>query len=131
MKILAIGDIVGEGGLKKLKDELPKLKKENNIDFVIVNGENVAGGIGITKKHFDEIIKAGANVVTLGNHTWGKKDIFNFIDDEKLIRPANYPKGVVGKGYRTFNCNNKKIAVINLLRKNRYERTNRKSLSRS
>ena len=115
MKILVIGDLVGEGGLSILKTELPKLIKEQKIDFVIVNGENVAGGMGITKKHFDEIIKAGCNVVTMGNHTWGKKDIFTFIDDERLVRPANYPKGVVGKGFRIFTCKNKKIAVINLL----------------
>ena len=97
MKILVVGDIVGENGLKKLKEELPKLKERENIDFVITNGENVAGGMGITKKLFDDIIKVGTNVVTMGNHTWGKKDIFSFIDDEKLIRPANYPKGVCRK----------------------------------
>lgn len=71
--------------------------------------------MGITKKHFDEILKAGTDVVTMGNHTWGKKDIFNFINHEKLIRPANYPKGVVGKGFCIYTCKNKKIAVINLL----------------
>ncbi len=115
MKILAVGDIVGENGLKKLEEVLPNLKKQMNIDFVIVNGENVAGGMGITQKHFNLIIKCGADVVTLGNHTWSKKDIFTFIDDEKLIRPANYPKDVCGKGFNIYKCNNKKIAVINLI----------------
>lgn len=115
MRILAVGDIVGENGLKKLRNELPKIKKEQNIDFVIVNGENVAGGMGITHKLFNQIIEVGADVVTLGNHTWSKKDIFNFIDDEKLLRPANYPGNVPGKGYKIYNCNNKKIAVISLL----------------
>ena len=81
MRVLAVGDIVGENGLKKLRNELPKLIKEQNIDFVIVNGENVAGGMGITHKLFNQIIEAGADVVTLGNHTWSKKDVFNFIDD--------------------------------------------------
>ena len=71
--------------------------------------------MGITKRDFQQILFSGADVVTLGNHTWSKKDIFNFIDDEKLIRPANYPKGVVGKGYNIYNCKNKRIAVINLL----------------
>lgn len=75
----------------------------------------MAGGMGITKKHFDEILNAGTDVLTMGNHTWGKKDIFHFIDHEKLIRPANYPKGVPGKGYGIYSCKNKKIAVINLL----------------
>ena len=115
MKILAVGDIVGENGLNKLKDILPNLKQREKIDFVIVNGENVASGMGITEKLFNQIIYAGADVVTLGNHTWSKKDIFNFIDDEKIIRPANYPKGVVGKGYNIFSYKNKKIAVINLI----------------
>lgn len=115
MKILAVGDIVGENGLKKLRTELPKLIKEHNIDFVIVNGENVAGGMGITHKLFNQIIEAGADAVTLGNHTWSKKDVFNFIDDEKLLRPANYPGNVPGKGYNIYSCRNKKIGVISLL----------------
>ena len=115
MNILAIGDLVGEGSVKKLREELPKIKEQRKIDFVIVNAENVAGGMGITQKAFNQILGAGADVVTLGNHTWSKKDIFNFIDNEKLIRPANYPKGVVGKGYNIYKCKNKKIAVMNLL----------------
>lgn len=115
MKILAVGDIVGENGLNKLKEILPNLKQREKIDFVIVNGENVAGGMGITEKHFKQILFSGADVVTLGNHTWSKKDVFNIIDEEKLLRPANYPKGVVGKGYNIFKCKNKKIAVINLI----------------
>ena len=115
MKILAVGDIVGENGLNKLKEILPNLKQREKIDFVIVNGENVAGGMGITEKLFKQIVYAGADVVTLGNHTWSKKDVFNILDDEKLLRPANYPKGVLGKGYNIYNCKNKKIAVINLI----------------
>lgn len=115
MKILAVGDIVGENGLNKLKEVLPNLKQREKIDFVIVNGENVAGGMGITEKHFKQILFAGTDVVTLGNHTWSKKDVFNIIDEERLLRPANYPKGVVGKGYNIFNCKNKKVGVINLI----------------
>ena len=115
MNILAIGDLVGELGLNKLVEEIENIKKEYKIDFIIVNGENVADGMGITKKAFDKIIKCGANVVTMGNHTWGKKEIFTFIDDPKLIRPANYPEGVVGKGYGIYECSGKKIAVINLI----------------
>lgn len=115
MRILAVGDIVGENGLKKAKETVPNLKKQKNIDFIVINGENAAGGMGITYKLYKEMLSMGANVVTMGNHTWGKKDIFNFIDDPKLIRPANYPKDVVGKGYVIQECNNKKIAVINLI----------------
>ena len=115
MKILAVGDIVGENGLNKLKEILPNLKQRERIDFVIVNGENVAGGMGITSRDFKQILFAGADVVTLGNHTWSKKDVFNIIDDERILRPANYPKDVVGKGYNIYNYKNKKIAVINLI----------------
>lgn len=115
MNILAIGDLVGDAGLKKLGQEIKKIKEENEIDFTIVNGENVADGMGIIKKQFDEIINLGTDVVTMGNHTWGKKDIFTFIDDPKIIRPANYPSGVCGKGYNIYTCKDKKIAVINLI----------------
>lgn len=115
MRILVIGDIVGEGGVKKLQETLPKLRRENNVDFVIVNGENSADGMGITQKIFKNIIESGADVVTMGNHTWGKKDIFNFIDDFQLLVPANYPKGVLGNRYGVYEINEKKIGVINLL----------------
>lgn len=115
MKVLAIGDIVGESGVKKLELELPRIKEEKHIDFVIVNGENAAGGMGINKNNFKGMLKAGANVVTLGNHTWAKKDVFGFINDNQIIRPANYSKGLPGKGYNIFECNGKKIAVINLI----------------
>ena len=115
MNILAIGDLVGEDAVKKLKEELPKLRKENNIDFVIVNAENSAGGMGITTKIFNDLKQMNVDCITMGNHTWGKKDIFSFIDDSKIIRPANYPKGVVGKGYNIYSLKNKKICVINLI----------------
>ncbi len=115
MKILAVGDIVGRSGLQKLKDTLPKVIKENNIDFVIVNGENAADGMGITEKMYKDILALNVDVVTMGNHTWGKKEIFNFIEDEHIIRPANYPSNNPGKGHRIFTCNGKKIAVMNLI----------------
>lgn len=115
MNILAVGDIVGTIGVKELQQRLPKIKKEWKIDFCIVNGENAAEGMGITENNFKDIIDAGADCVTMGNHTWGKKEIFKFIDDNRIIRPANYPKGVCGKGYRVYEAQNKKIAVINAL----------------
>lgn len=115
MKILAVGDLVGESGVKKLKDELPKIRAKENIDFVIVNAENSAGGMGITTKIFNDLLNMKIDCITMGNHTWGKKDIFSFIDNPKLLRPANYSKGVVGKGMGIYNCNGKKIAVINLI----------------
>lgn len=115
MKILAIGDIIGEAGVEKLEKELPKIKQEKNIDFIIVNGENAAGGMGINKNNFKGMLRAGANVVTLGNHTWAKKDVFGFINDSKIIRPANYTRGLPGKGYGIYEVKGKKIAVINLI----------------
>ena len=115
MKILAVGDIVGENGVKKLKEVLPKIRQEEKIDFCIVNGENSAGGMGITKKIFQDMMSLNIDVITMGNHTWGKKDIFTFIDHPKLIRPANYSKGVVGKGLGIYECKNKKIAIVNLI----------------
>ena len=115
MRILAVGDIVGESGVRKLKEELPRIKREENIYFVITNGENSAGGMGINERNFNDMLSAGTNVVTMGNHTWGKKDIFKFIDHPQLLRPANYPKGVVGKGLGIYECNGKKIAVMNFM----------------
>ena len=115
MRILAIGDIVGEVGLKKLREILPKFLKDEEIDFVIANGENAADGMGITLNIFKEFLALGINVVTMGNHTWGKKDIFGFIEHKSLIRPANYSEGVQGNGYGIYECKGKKIAVINLI----------------
>ena len=115
MKILAIGDLVGNCAIRELKLKLPKIVKDENVDFIICNGENVAEGMGITEKNFNDILQQNIDVITMGNHTWGKKDIFKFIDHPKLIRPANYPEDVVGKGYNIFECKGKKIAVINLI----------------
>lgn len=102
-------------GIKELKNKLPNIRKTEKIDFVIINGENAAEGMGLTQANFNDILALNVDVITMGNHTWGKKDIFKFIDHPKLIRPANYPKGVVGKGYNIYTCQNKKIAVINLI----------------
>lgn len=115
MKILAVGDLIGSAGIRKLRTELSKIREQEKIDFVIVNGENSAEGMGITENNFKDILDVNVDVITMGNHTWGKKDIFKFIDHPKLIRPANYPEGVVGKGYNIYSCKNKKIAVINLI----------------
>ena len=115
MKFLTVGDLVGNAGIKKLKSVLNKIRETEKIDFVIVNAENSAEGMGITKKNFEDILELNIDVITMGNHTWGKKDIFSFIDHPKLIRPANYPEGVVGKGYNIYKCKDKKIAVMNLI----------------
>ena len=80
MKILAVGDLVGNSGVKKLKTVLSKLREEEKIDFVIVNGENAAEGSGITQKIFNEILEEKVDAITMGNHTWGKKDIFKYLN---------------------------------------------------
>ena len=115
MKILAVGDLVGTVGLKKFEKEYKTIKEKENIDFCIVNAENVAEGMGITEKAFKTLLDLKVDCITMGNHTWAKKDIFNFIDNPKLIRPANYSKNNPGKGYQIFHCKDKKIAVINLI----------------
>ena len=115
MKVLAVGDIVGTAGINKLKQSLKQITEKEKVDFVIVNAENSAEGMGITEKNFKDITSLGVDCITMGNHTWGKKDIFKFIDSPKIIRPANYPEGVVGKGYNIYTCKGKKIAVMNLI----------------
>ena len=115
MKILAIGDLVGEKSIEKLKKDLANIQEAEKIDFTIVNAENVSGGMGITTGSFNQLKKMNIDVITMGNHTWGKKDIFSFIDDHKLIRPANYSKGIPGHGYTIIEKEGKKIAVCNLI----------------
>lgn len=115
MNILAVGDIVGQVGVKELQKKLPKIKEKYNIDFCIVNGENAADGMGLTEKLYHDILRAGTDCITMGNHTWGKKEIFKFIDDKEILRPINYPEGVCGKGIEIYTCKNKKIAVINAM----------------
>ena len=115
MRIFVAGDIIGNVGVNKVKQVLPQYIKKEEIDFVIANGENSAEGMGITSKIFKDLMFSGVNVVTMGNHTWGKKDIFNIIENKNLLRPANYPKDVLGNGYGIYECNGKSICVINLI----------------
>lgn len=116
MNFLIIGDIVGAPGMEAIRKNISKLKEQYNIDFTIANGENSADGMGITYKILKDMYAFGIDVVTMGNHTWGKKDIFSFIDEEeRLIRPANYPKGVRGKGSTVVTCKGKKVGIINLI----------------
>ncbi|WP_196590077.1 TIGR00282 family metallophosphoesterase [Pectinatus frisingensis] len=115
MNILLVGDICGRTGRTALLRYLPNLKRERNIDIAIVNGENSAGGRGITRSTLDEMYRAGADVITSGNHIWDKKEIVNFIDQEAfLIRPANYPDPAPGRGYCIYPLKAKNIGVINL-----------------
>ena len=118
MNILILGDIMGPSGREAIIKKLPDLIKKKAIDFVIVNGENAADpGVGITKKNTEEFFKAGADVITTGNHVWDQNETMEFITSEKrLLRPQNLPEGSPGNGFGIFNSkNNKKVAVINLM----------------
>jgi metallophosphoesterase (TIGR00282 family) len=99
MRLLFLGDIVGRSGRQAVVDALPRLRSRYALDFVAINGENAAGGFGITEAIFEELLEAGADVVTLGNHAFDQKEALVFIErHERLIRPINYPKGTPGRG---------------------------------
>ena len=104
MKILVLGDIMGVSGRNALNKKLPKIINNNEIDFVIVNGENSADdGRGITQEIAEEFFKIGVDVITSGNHIWDKKETINFIDKEtRLLRPANLVNGSPGRGYKSI-----------------------------
>lgn len=116
MRILFVGDITGKAGLEKARQELGRLRRQQQIDLIIVNGENAAERNGITEKQFRELRFAGADVVTMGNHTWANSEIYQFIDrEEALVRPYNYPAGTPGRGYTLVDLGRNQVAVINLL----------------
>lgn len=115
MKILFIGDIVGSPGRDMVFDYLPRLKRKYQPDAVIVNGENAASGRGITKAIFDDLLRAGVDVVTMGNHTWDHKEIYDFIDEtDSLIRPANFSDEAPGQGMTYIDRGGVTLAVLNL-----------------
>ena len=115
VKILAVGDICGEPGLSFLEKRLRDYRKENSIDFVVVNGEN-ANVVGITPRQADAILRAGADVITMGNHTWGKREIVPYMDDcRQILRPANYAPQVPGRGWAQFDTRAGEVAVIDLI----------------
>lgn len=117
MNILAVGDIVGSAGCEFLREKLPKLKKAENIDLVVANGENSADGNGITLLSAEFIFNSGVDVITLGNHTFRRKEIYDVLDkSECIIRPANYPKKTTpGKGFTIYDMGRIQVAVINML----------------
>lgn len=116
MNILAIGDIVGENAVKKVEKILPSVKEKYKIDFVIANGENAAKARGINKELFFRIIDSGVDVVTMGNHTYSNKEIYE-IKDKRLIVPINYEEKTIEKGYGVYECRGNKIFISNILGK--------------
>ena len=117
MKILILGDVMGLAGRKVLNKKLPDLIKKNDVDFVIVNGENAANGFGITKKICNDLYSSGVDVITSGNHIWDQKEIIEHIEcDKRLLRPCNYPIGTPGLGYGAYELKNgSTVIVINVM----------------
>ena len=115
MRILFIGDIVGGPGRRGLAKLLPGLREELEPDLTIANGENAAGGVGITERTAEEIFAAGVDLITTGNHVYRHRDAYGFIDDcERLIRPANYPRGNPGRGAAIVPAAGRNVGVLNL-----------------
>ena len=113
MRILFIGDIVGRSGRAIVLDKLPGLIKQYKLDLVVINGENAAGGFGITETIYNELIDAGADAVTLGNHAWDQREALVFIERApKLVRPINYPKGTPGRGGAMVEAKNGARALV-------------------
>jgi 2',3'-cyclic-nucleotide 2'-phosphodiesterase len=116
LRVLFIGDIVGKSGRNVLRDRLIELKRDNEIDVCIANGENSAGGIGINCVIAQELYGYGVDIITTGNHVYSKKEVFNFIDsDRRILRPANYPEGAPGQGSVVICTEKGKLGIINLL----------------
>lgn len=117
MKILFLGDVVGRAGRKALTERLPRLREDWKIDFVVVNGENATGGMGLSGAHAKEFFEAGADVVTLGDHAFDQKDMLGFVEQERrMIRPLNYAKGAPGAGARLFSDRRgRKVLVAQVL----------------
>ena len=113
--VLAVGDVVGEEGLHHLRRHLRQVKKLKDIAFTVVNGENIAGN-GLTADQAEDLFAAGADVITLGNHTWGKVQIADYLEDNPyILRPANYTARAPGRGWGVYDCGRIRIAVMNLI----------------
>ena len=114
-KVLAVGDVVGGPGLERIRRSLRWLKRKTNADFVIVNGENAAV-VGITPDQAEDILDAGADVITMGNHTWSKREIVPYMDEcDRILRPANYAPQVPGRGWGIYETKAGDVAVIDLI----------------
>ncbi|RJQ38567.1 MAG: TIGR00282 family metallophosphoesterase, partial [Nitrospiraceae bacterium] len=115
MKLLFIGDVVGKTGRTAVRALLPKLSDRYKADCVVANGENIAGGFGLTEPLVQDLLSYGVHIITTGNHVWDKKDFMTSIGKEsRVLRPLNYPPGVPGHGSIVFNAGGRKIAVVNV-----------------
>ena len=115
MRLLFIGDVVGKPGREGLSAAMPELRAKQHPDLVVVNGENAGGGVGITDATAKEIFEAGADLITLGNHTYRHRDVYPLLDsDRRLVRPANFPAGNPGRGHTIVEAAGMRVCVINL-----------------
>jgi 2',3'-cyclic-nucleotide 2'-phosphodiesterase len=115
VKLLFVGDVVGGIGRRTLASLLPQIRDAHQPDFVIVNGENAAGGVGITQKTAHELLELGADAITLGNHAFRHREVYELLDREpRIVRPANYPKGSPGRGHTVVESDGMRLGVVNL-----------------
>ncbi len=115
MKVLFVGDVVGGPGRRGLKAAMPGLRERHSPDLVVVNGENSAGGMGITARTARDLFESGANVVTSGNHVYRHREVYDFLDREpRVIRPANYPHANPGRGHTVVEAGGRRVGVVNL-----------------
>ena len=115
MRVLFIGDVVGSPGRQGLREAMPGLRERHSPDLVIVNGENSAGGMGITERTARDLFEAGAGVITTGNHVYRHREAYEFLDrEERVIRPANYPQANPGRGHTVVEAGGMRVAVVNL-----------------
>jgi 2',3'-cyclic-nucleotide 2'-phosphodiesterase len=115
VRLLFVGDVVGGIGRRTLAALLPGLRERHAPDFVVANGENAAGGVGITEKTALELLELGVDALTLGNHTYRHREVYDYLDrDERVVRPANYPKGSPGRGFTVVERDGVRLGVVNL-----------------
>jgi 2',3'-cyclic-nucleotide 2'-phosphodiesterase len=115
VKLLFVGDVVGGIGRRTLAQLLPELRERHRPDFVVVNGENAAGGLGITRKTARELFDLGVDAITLGNHAYRHREVYDYLDQEpRIVRPANFPKGSPGRGHTVVEANGMRLGVVNL-----------------
>jgi len=115
MRVLFIGDVVGSPGRRGLRDAMPALRAAHAPDLIVVNGENSAGGMGITERTANDMFAAGAGAITTGNHVYRHREAYEFLDREpRVVRPANYPQGNPGRGHTVVEADGMRVAVVNL-----------------
>jgi 2',3'-cyclic-nucleotide 2'-phosphodiesterase len=115
MRVLFIGDVVGSPGRQGLRETMPELRERYSPDLVIVNGENSAGGVGITERTGRDLFESGAGVITSGNHVYRHREAYEFLEhEERVVRPANYPQGNPGRGHTVVEVDGMRVRVVNL-----------------